>query len=47
MNRNIKRIVALTIAATAFSAIVPATSLTLTTTAYASTGDLSSIKLKT
>jgi glucan-binding YG repeat protein len=48
MNRNLKKIVAITLAATTFGAIAPATNLNLTTAkAYASSGDLTSIKVRT
>lgn len=48
MNKNIKKIIAMTLMVSALGATVPATNLNLITTkAYASTGDLTSIKLKT
>lgn len=48
MNRNLKKIIAVALTVSAFSAIAPATSFNLITTkAYAATGDLASIKLKT
>lgn len=48
MNKKLKKIVAITLAVSAFSAITPATKLNLINTkAYAATGDLTSIKVKT
>ncbi|MVX63292.1 cell wall-binding protein [Clostridium chromiireducens] len=48
MKKNVKKIIAIALTISAFSAVVPVTSLDLMTTkAYASTGDLTSVKLKT
>ena len=48
MNRNLKKIIALVLTVSAFSAIAPATTLNLITTkAYAASGDLTNIKVKT
>jgi len=48
MNRNLKKIVAIVLTVSAFSTVIPATNLNfMTTKAYAATGDLTSIKLKT
>lgn len=47
MNKNIKKIVAIALTISAFTAIAPMTNLNLTTTkVYAASGDLTSIKLK-
>ncbi|MFT8352368.1 cadherin-like beta sandwich domain-containing protein [Clostridium saccharoperbutylacetonicum] len=48
MNRNLKKIIALALVVSGFNAIIPATNLNTTIIkAYAATGDLTSIKLKT
>lgn len=48
MNRSVKKIVAIVLTVTAFSAVAPASNLNLISTrVYAASGDLSSIKLKT
>jgi len=48
MNRSVKKIVAIALTVTAFSAVAPASNLNLISTrVYASSGELTSIKLKT
>ncbi|OOM74767.1 putative endo-beta-N-acetylglucosaminidase precursor [Clostridium puniceum] len=48
MNRNIKKIIAVALMFSAFNAVIPATDFNLMTTkAYASSGELTSIKVKT
>lgn len=48
MNRNLKKIVAIALIASAFNSILPATNFNfITTKAYATSGDLTSIKVKT
>ncbi len=48
MNKNLKKVIAIALTVSAFSAVVPGTNFGLITTkAYAASGDLTSIKLKT
>ena len=48
MNRNLKKIIAISLIIGAFNSIMPATNFSfITTKAYAASGDLTSIKLKT